>query len=123
MQFSHLTTLAAQTISGPGADTLPYLYDQSDLLGDDWLQIDHHFKSGLLSFKYDLGTESLTTNYVQGQVTAEGVYQPDSSFTSAPMVAARRRCKPFRSRKRRVRRYCATTATRLAKSTIRWPAI
>ncbi len=85
VQFSHLTSLAAQTVSGPGADTLPYLYDQSDLLGDDWLQIDHHFQTGVLSFKYDLGTESLTTNYVQGQVTAESVYQHGASFARSPM--------------------------------------
>ena len=41
------------------------------MLGDDWLEIDHHFSNGTLSFKYDLGTENLTTNYVQGQVVAE----------------------------------------------------
>jgi outer membrane receptor protein involved in Fe transport len=87
LQFSHLTSLAAQTVSGPGLNTQPYLYNQSDLLGDDWLQIDHHFKRGVLSFKYDLGTETLTTNYVQGQVTAETVYQHDSSFAPMPMVA------------------------------------
>ena len=66
LQFSHLTTLAAQSVAGPGAETQPYLYDQSDLLGDDWLQIDHHFNKGMLSFKYDLGTESLTTQLRAG---------------------------------------------------------
>ncbi len=71
--YSHLTSLAAQSVDGPGADTLPYLYNQRDLLGDDWLELDHHFTNGALSFKYDLLTESLTTNYVQGQATAEGV--------------------------------------------------
>jgi hypothetical protein len=71
VQFSHLTTLASQSVSGPGADAGQYLYNQRDLLGDDWLEVDHHFSSGMLSFKYDLLTESLTTNYVQGQVVAE----------------------------------------------------
>ena len=69
--FSHMTTLSAQSVAGPGEASLPYLYNQRDLLGDDWLEIDHHFSSGTLSFKYDLGTETLDTNYVQGQVTAE----------------------------------------------------
>jgi len=69
--FSHLTTLASQSVSGPGAQTMQYLYNQRDTLGDDWLELDHHFTTGTLSFKYDLGTESLTTNYVQGQVVAE----------------------------------------------------
>lgn len=71
LQFSHLTTVATQTVSGPGAETEPYLYNQRDLLGDDWLELDQHFTTGVLSFKYDLGTENLTTNYVQSQVIAE----------------------------------------------------
>lgn len=73
LQLSHLTTLAAQSVSGPGADSLEYLYNQRDLLSDDWLELDHRMRSGVLSFKYDLGTESLRTDYVQGQVTAEAV--------------------------------------------------
>ncbi len=71
--FSHQTSLASQSVSGPGADTLPYLYNERDLLGDDWLEVDHHFGNALLSFKYDVGTEALGTNYVQGQVTAQAV--------------------------------------------------
>src|SRR5580700_5837764 len=71
VQFSHLTTLASQSVAGPGAETQQYLHNQHDSLGDDWLELDHHFTSGVLSFKYDLGTENLTTNYVQGQVVAE----------------------------------------------------
>lgn len=71
LQFSHLTTLASQSVSGPGAETLTYLYNQRDLLGDDWLELDHRYGDGTLSFKYDLQTESLLTNYVQGQVVAQ----------------------------------------------------
>jgi len=70
-QYSHLTSVWTQSVSGPGADTLQYLYNQRDLLGDDWLEVDHHFTTGTLSFKYDLNNETLTTNYVQGQVIAE----------------------------------------------------
>jgi outer membrane receptor protein involved in Fe transport len=73
LQFSHLTSVNSQSVTGPGEATLPYLYNQRDLLGDDWLLIDHRFATGLLSFKYDLETETLATNYVQGQVTAEGI--------------------------------------------------
>jgi outer membrane receptor protein involved in Fe transport len=71
--FSHLTSLASQTISGAGLDSQQYLYDQRDLLGDDWLEFDHHFDTGTLSFKYDLGTEGLTTDWVQGQIIAQGI--------------------------------------------------
>ncbi|MBV8196994.1 MAG: TonB-dependent receptor, partial [Candidatus Eremiobacteraeota bacterium] len=86
--FSHLTTLAAQSVSGPGADTLAYLYNQRDLLGDDWLELDHHMRNGLLSLKYDLGTETLTTDYVQGQVTAEAVRRGPIPFPSVQLPAA-----------------------------------
>lgn len=72
--FSHLTALASQSVSGPGADTLPYLYNQRDLLGDDWLELDHRFHNGSLSFKYDLGTETLGTDYVQGQAQAQVIF-------------------------------------------------
>ncbi len=71
LQLSHLTTLNSQSVSGPGADTLPYLYNQRDSLGDDWLEVDHRFNDGMLSFKYDVNEENLTTNYVQGQVVAQ----------------------------------------------------
>ncbi len=70
-QFSHMTSLWSQSVSGPGAQTQQYLYNQRDQLNDDWIQLDHHFGNGLLSFKYDVNNENLTTNYVQGQVIAE----------------------------------------------------
>jgi outer membrane receptor protein involved in Fe transport len=70
-QFSHMTSLWSQSVSGPGADTQQYLYNQRDQLNDDWIELDHHFSNGLLSFKYDSDTENLTTNYVQSQVIAQ----------------------------------------------------
>ena len=70
-QFSYMNSLWNQSVGGPGAQTQQYLYNQRDLISDGWLEIDHHFGNGLLSFKYDLENESLTTNYVQGQVVAE----------------------------------------------------
>jgi outer membrane receptor protein involved in Fe transport len=78
--FSHLTSLNSQSVDGPGAQTQPYLYDQRDLLGDDWLELDHHFASGLLSLKYDLSTESLTTNYIEGGATADLIPAPAARF-------------------------------------------
>ncbi|HZV77087.1 MAG TPA: TonB-dependent receptor [Candidatus Babeliales bacterium] len=69
--FSYLNSLASQTVSGPALDSQQYLYDQRDLLGDSWLEFDHHFNTGTLSFKYDLGTENLTTDWVQGQIIAQ----------------------------------------------------
>jgi outer membrane receptor protein involved in Fe transport len=84
--LSHQTSINAQSVSGPGAQTQPYLYNQHDQLGDDWLEIDHRFPTGLLSFKYDLGTESLTTNYVQGGAHADLI--PAPAVPAAQVVPA-----------------------------------
>ncbi len=73
LAFSHLTTVARQSVDGPGLDTLPYLYNQRDRLSDDWLEIDHRFAKGLLSLKYDVGSEALATDYVQGQAVAQSL--------------------------------------------------
>jgi outer membrane receptor protein involved in Fe transport len=95
LQFSHLTSVNAQSVGGPGADTLPYLYNQRDSLGDDWLELDHRFPNGQLSLKYDIWNESLTTNYVQGQVTAEALPvggpfgpQPPPAGIAAPAIGS-----------------------------------
>ncbi len=113
--FSHMTTLSAQSVVGPGETTLPYLYNQRDLLGDDWLEIDHHFSNGTLSFKYDLGTETLDTNFVQGQVTAEarGGVGAAVRSKSRPMPRSRR-CRPSLFRKSNAMPFCAITASRRA---------
>jgi outer membrane receptor protein involved in Fe transport len=78
--FSHQTTLAAQSVSGPGAQTMSYLYNQRDAWNDDWLEFDHHFKNSTLSFKYDINNETLTSNYVQGQIIAEAQPVSDAVF-------------------------------------------
>jgi outer membrane receptor protein involved in Fe transport len=83
LQFSHLTTVAGQSIDGPGLDTLPYLYDQRDAVEDDWLEADHRFSNGTLSFKYDLSRERLGTDYVQGQVTAQSARRAALSASNA----------------------------------------
>jgi outer membrane receptor protein involved in Fe transport len=93
LQFSHMTSLWSQSVSGPGADTQQYLYNQRDSLNDDWLELDHHFSNGLLSFKYDIDDESLTTNYVQSQVIAEaepvgGPFGPDGNTVSTDALVA-----------------------------------
>jgi outer membrane receptor protein involved in Fe transport len=84
VQFSHLTSYAQQSVAGPGAETDPYLYNQRDLVGDDWLQIDHHFAKGDLSLKYDLSTENLTTYFVPGTVHGDIVSTMAMPLASAP---------------------------------------
>ena len=76
LQFSHLSSINSQSVNGPGAQAQPYLYNQRDSLADDWLQIVQRFPSGTLTLKADLGTESLGTDFIANQVTAEGVSIP-----------------------------------------------
>lgn len=87
LSFSHLTTLAQQSVDGPGAQTSPYLYNQRDLLGDDWMQVDHQFAKGDLSLKYDLLTEAMSTQYVPGAVSADviGIGLPSTAKQQGPL--------------------------------------
>ena len=88
VQFSHLTSYAQQSVSGPGAETDPYLYNQRDLVGDDWLEIDHHFAKGDLSLKYDLSTESLITYFVPGTVHGDILPAPGGFMQSTAIPFA-----------------------------------
>jgi outer membrane receptor protein involved in Fe transport len=76
LRYSHLTTVSSQSVNGPGAFTSSYLYNQRDVQGDDWLQLDHHFKNSSLSFKYDLLTETLDTQYISGLEVDEAIPSP-----------------------------------------------
>lgn len=76
LTYSHLTTLASQSVVGPGAQTSPYLYNQRDLVGDDWLLLEHHWNTSDLSLKYDVSTENLNTQYVPGATHADLVPAP-----------------------------------------------
>lgn len=97
LTFSHLTSLAAQSVSGPGAQTSPYLYDQRDDVVDDWLRLDHQFARGQLSFKVDLSNEALRTQYVPGSSHADVVVRaalpgtPGASGTTTVPLAQTQR--------------------------------
>ncbi|MBV8153102.1 MAG: TonB-dependent receptor [Candidatus Eremiobacteraeota bacterium] len=96
LSYSHLTALAQQSVNGPGAQTSPYLYDQRDAIGDDWLQISHRYRNGDLSLKYDVLTEDLTTQYVTGSehANAIGIGMPNDAVppgpTSIPLAQTQR---------------------------------
>ncbi|HEY5427323.1 MAG TPA: TonB-dependent receptor, partial [Candidatus Tumulicola sp.] len=86
LRFSHLTTVSSQSVDGPGAFTSPYLYNQRDVQGDDWLEIDHQFSKSHLSFKYDILTEALDTQYVAGIAVDQAIPAPGA----APMDAGKK---------------------------------
>jgi outer membrane receptor protein involved in Fe transport len=90
VQFSHLTSLAAQSVNGPGAETSPYLYNDRDLIGDDWIELDHALPKGELSLKADIRTETLITDFISGQASDDFVsasaFQP-SDAPSSPTVS------------------------------------
>jgi outer membrane cobalamin receptor len=69
--FRHQTSVGDQSITGPGADTSPYLYNDRDSITDDTLEIDHVLPKGELSARYALTTENLTTDYIPGVIYAD----------------------------------------------------
>ena len=69
--FRHQTSIVDQTVNGPGAATSPYLYNDRDVIADDTLEVDHLLPHGLLSLRYALTNENLTTNFIPGVVFAD----------------------------------------------------
>jgi outer membrane cobalamin receptor len=69
--FRHQTSIADQTVNGPGADTSPYLYNDRDIIADDTLEIDHTLPRGVLSARYAITNENLTTDFIPGVVYAD----------------------------------------------------
>jgi len=69
--FRHQTSVSDQTVSGPGADTSPYLYNDRDAIADDTLEIDHALPRGELSARFALTNENLTTDFIPGVVYAD----------------------------------------------------
>jgi outer membrane cobalamin receptor len=80
--FRHQTTVADQSVNGPGAATSPYLYNDRDLIADDTLEIDHQLPRGELSARLALTNENLSTNFIPGVVYADAYH-----FTAPPAVA------------------------------------
>jgi outer membrane receptor protein involved in Fe transport len=75
-QFSHMTSLSSQSVNGPGENASPYLYNDRDLIGDDWIQWDRIIGRGTLSVKADLTTESLATGFSSAGATDDAVFRP-----------------------------------------------
>ena len=71
--FRHQTSVANQTVNGPGAATSPYLYNDRDIIGDDTLEIDRVLPHAQLSARFALTNESLATQFIPGVVFADAV--------------------------------------------------
>jgi outer membrane cobalamin receptor len=69
--FRHQTSVADQTVNGPGAGTSPYLYNDRDVIADDTLEIDHQLPRGELSARFALTDENLRTDFIPGVVYAD----------------------------------------------------
>ena len=85
--FRHQTSLANQSVFGPGAGTSPYLYNNRDLIADDTLELDHVLPHGLLSIKASLTDESLTTDFISGIVFAESNARSPLSVSPLDAIA------------------------------------
>jgi hypothetical protein len=88
--YRHQTSVADQTVNGPGAATSPYLYNDRDIIGDDTLEIDHQLPHGQLSARLAITTENLTTDFIPGVVYADAyLVAPPTALRIADDVAAR----------------------------------
>jgi outer membrane receptor protein involved in Fe transport len=84
--FRHQTSLVSQQVNGPGAASSPYLYNDSDLITDDTLEIDHQVPHGSFAIKGAVTNEHLDTDNLLGVIFAasEDRQSPDAlSFQSA----------------------------------------
>jgi len=62
-----------ESVVGPGAETTPYLFNSSDTLYDDTLQLDHRIGNGDLTLQYEIRNESLLTDFIPGVVNEQSV--------------------------------------------------
>jgi outer membrane cobalamin receptor len=69
--FRHETSTVLQSVTGPGAGTSPYLYNDHDRIYDDTLELDHTLPHGLISLKYAQTNEGLTTDFIPGVIFAD----------------------------------------------------
>ena len=83
LTMRHLTSLFDQSVVGPAAGTNPFLLDERDAIGDDIVQIDRPFTSGLLTIKADLRTESLRTVPTPGGAQDQIIVGPLASAGAA----------------------------------------
>ena len=83
------SSLASQSVFGPGANTSPYLNNQRDLIGDGVLQIDHSLPKGLLTLQFDLRNEQLQTTFTSGVVNDQSTLRkPFSTVADAQQASA-----------------------------------
>jgi outer membrane receptor protein involved in Fe transport len=72
--FRHYTSIVSQSVFGPAAGTLPYLYNDRDLSGENSLEFDKQFPNGSLTLQYSIRNEDLTvTNYDTGDINLESI--------------------------------------------------
>jgi outer membrane receptor protein involved in Fe transport len=67
----HSTSLVDQSVTGPGAEISPYLFNDRDMLDDESLQIVHRLGLGELTLQYDVRNEALRTNFQDGETEAK----------------------------------------------------
>ncbi len=71
--FRHYTSFVAQSVTGPGADSSPYLYNDRDRVDDETLQLEHAFAHASLTLQYEVRNEGLSTDFEAGVVNDQSV--------------------------------------------------
>jgi len=88
--FRHLTSMTAQSVTGPANGSSPYFFNDRDLLGDDTLEIDRMLPKGMISAKFGLRAEALLTPLSLAGTEEESVARrplgDDSNDSALPVV-------------------------------------
>ena len=86
--YRHYTSLVSQSVTGPGAQTSPYLYDDRDLVDDETLEISRQFSNANLTLQYDVRNENLQTDFLSGVVNDQSIARRVVPFDVARVTLA-----------------------------------
>lgn len=78
LQYSHLTSIADQSVVGPAEGSDPFLNDERDAIDDEIVEYDRSLADQTLSLKLDLRSEDLRTSITPGGVADEALVRAAS---------------------------------------------
>jgi len=93
--FRHQSALTNQSVTGPGAGISPYLFNDSDSVLDDTLELDHTLPRGTLSLRYALTNEHLYTTFIPGIDFADADLREPANGTADQLLSSIRQVNDY----------------------------
>jgi outer membrane receptor protein involved in Fe transport len=81
----HETSYVSESVTGPGADTSSYLYNDRDAIADDSIELDHRFDRSALTLQIALRNENLRTDFLSGVVNDESYVRASGALADVAM--------------------------------------